>query len=60
MKTIQERLLKALQGTTRFKCAYESGVSLSTVENVVGGRKPSQATEEKLNQWIEQRKESTK
>ncbi len=57
-QTIQERLLKALQGTTRFKCAYESGVSLSTVENVVGGRKPSAVTEEKLNQWIEQRKES--
>ena len=60
MKTIQERLIKALQGTTRFKCAVESGVSLSTIENVVGGRKPSQATEEKLDKWIEQRKESGK
>lgn len=53
MKSIQERLKKALEHSTQFKCAVESGVSIPTIQNIVGGKKVSPQTEEKLNNWIE-------
>lgn len=56
MKTIQERLKKALESSTQFKCAVESGVSIPTIQNIVGGKKVSKETEEKIDNWISKQK----
>lgn len=52
MNNIQKKLSKALEKSTQFKCAVESGVSIPTIQNIVGGKKVNEETEKKILEWL--------
>ena len=55
MNDLQKKLIQALKKTTQFNCAVESGVSIPTIQNIVGGKKVNSETTTKIENWLKQK-----